>query len=193
MKHALAAQMAADAVRLSTVEARLRMIEEEGHMDTEEVVLKKLSPIRVAELTAIAASYGPEHIGPAIGPLYPELYRRTEAAGVTPTGPSFAYYEAAPDEAGDDAVVVHAALPVTVGPRPGYDFAVVDLPAVDLAASIIHHGPMTDVQRSDQILARWIDANGYRPVGLHREIYLDYHPDAAEKGVTELQIAVVRS
>jgi DNA-binding transcriptional MerR regulator len=186
----LAAQMTADAARLTGVEARLRMIEQEGHMNTQDVVLKEVAPIRVAELAATAAGYGPEHIGPVIGPLYPELFRRLDAASVTPSGPPIAYYEPDPGESGD-AVTVHAGMPVAAGADPRYDFTVVDLPAIPAAATIVHHGPMDDVMQSLQMLARWIEDNGYRPVGYHREVYLDYYPEKADQGVTELQVAVV--
>jgi DNA-binding transcriptional MerR regulator len=98
----LEAQMTADAARLTGVEARLRMIEKEGHMNTQDVVLK------------------------------------------------------------------------------------------EVAATIVHHGPMDDVMQSLQILARWIEDNGYRPVGYHREVYLDYYTEKADRGVTELQVAVVK-
>lgn len=182
----LAAQVAADTARLAMVEARLRMIEKEGRMATQDVTLTQVAPIRVAVLTAVAGGYGPEHIGPIISPLYPELCRRLDRAGIAPVGaPAIAYYE--PDEA--DAVVVHAAMPVTDGARPDQDFAVVDLPEIQ-AATLIHRGPMDDVLASLQVLARWIEANGYRPLGYHREVYLDYHPQNPANGVTELQIEV---
>jgi DNA-binding transcriptional MerR regulator len=187
----LEAQMTADAARLTGVAARLRMIEKEGHMNTEDVVLKDVAAIRVAELAATAPGYGPEHITPVIGPLYPELFRRLDAAGITPTGPAIAYYEPDRDESGD-AVTVHAGIPVAAGPRTVRDITVVDLPAIPSAATIIHHGAMDDVMHSLQILARWIEDNGYRPLGYHREVYLDYHPERADQGVTELQVAVVK-
>jgi len=43
-----------------------------------------------------------------------------------------------------------------------------------------------------QILAHWIDENGYRPLGYHREVYVDYYPERADEGVTELQVAVTK-
>jgi effector-binding domain-containing protein len=110
---------------------------------------------------------------------------------VTPGGPAIAYYEQDPGESGD-AVTVHAAMPVAAGPQPGHDFAVVDLPAMPSAATIIHHGPMDDVMQSLQVLARWIEDNGYRPVGYHREVYLDYFPENVDQVVTELQVAIVK-
>lgn len=71
----LAAAMAADARRLAHVEARLRTIESEGRMPADDVVVKSIPAVRVAELTGVAASYRPEDIGPVIGPLYDELCR----------------------------------------------------------------------------------------------------------------------
>jgi DNA-binding transcriptional MerR regulator/predicted transcriptional regulator YdeE len=185
------AQLADDATRLAGVEARLRMIEKEGHMGTEDVVLKEVAPLRVATLSAVAASYGPEDIGPTLTPLYPELFRRLDAAGLTMAGAPIAYYEPAPGDSGE-AVVVHAAVPVAAGPHSDHDFAVVDLPAIRSAATIIHHGPMDDVEQSMQIVAQWIEDNGYRPAGYAREVYLDYDPEKAEEGVTELQLPVTR-
>jgi effector-binding domain-containing protein len=65
-------------------------------------------------------------------------------------------------------------------------FAIVDLPAVERAAVIIHHGSMDDVMPTGQALARWIDANGYRSAGYSREVTLEWSPDP-EQWVTELQ------
>jgi effector-binding domain-containing protein len=158
-------------------------------MATEDVVLKEVAPLRVAELTATAASYGPEDVGMAIQPLYPELHRRLAAAGVTPAGgPAIAYYEDLPRPS--DEVIVHAGIPVTTRPGSGQGFAVVDLPAIRLAATIIHRGSMDDVRQSLWNLAAWIADHGYRPVGDHREVYLDYDPDHPGRGVTELQVGV---
>ncbi|MEU7782547.1 MerR family transcriptional regulator [Micromonospora parva] len=186
----LAEQLAADTARLAAVEARLRMIESEGRMTTQDVVLKEIAPVRVAELTAVAASYQGEDIGPVIQPLYPELFRRLSAAGVNPSGPAVAWYE--PADAGGDAVVVHAGVLVDAEPAAAPDVTVRDLPALRSAATIIHHGAMADVEPSMQALARWIEENGYRTDGFAREVYLDYCADTPEKGVTELQLAVYR-
>jgi DNA-binding transcriptional MerR regulator/effector-binding domain-containing protein len=183
----LEAQLAADAGRLTSIEARLRMIETEGHMNTEDVVVKEIAPVRVAELTGTAESYEGEHIGPVIQPLYPELFRRLEAAGVSPTGATIAYYEPAPDDSGE-AVIVHAAVPVAVDPQSRYDFTVVDLPGIRSAATIVHRGSMEDVEGSMQMLARWVEQKGYRTDGYAREVYLDYCPEEPDKGVTELQL-----
>ncbi|KAB1151128.1 MerR family transcriptional regulator [Micromonospora sp. AMSO12t] len=184
----LEAQLAADTARLAGVEARLRMIETEGRMTSQDVVLKELPAVRVAELTGVARSYETPDISTVIQPLYPELFRRLGAAGVVPSGPGLAWYEATGE---GESVMVHAGVTVTADPSAARDFGVVDLPAVPTAATIIHHGPMDEVEGSIQVLATWIEANGWRADGYTRELYLDYCPDEPEKGVTELQLPVV--
>ncbi|MCX5065104.1 MerR family transcriptional regulator [Micromonospora lupini] len=188
----LTAQLAADTARLAAVEARLRMIESEGRMTTQDVVLKEIAPVRVAELTAVAPSYQSQDIGPVIQPLYPELFRRLAETGITPTGPAIAWYEPAADDDGDE-VVVHAGVTVGAGVSAGPDLVVRELPAVGTAATIVHHGAMDDVEQSIEVLARWIEANGYRTDGFAREVYLEYCQDSPEQGVTELQLTVDRA
>ncbi|GGU81582.1 MerR family transcriptional regulator [Streptomyces albospinus] len=226
----LAAARAAAGARLAQVEARLRTIESEGHMSADDVVLKRTETVLLAELSGIAAGYGPQDIGPVITPLYEQLCRRLEASGVTPSGPGLAYYEDAPDtpdapdardvpdgqrggsgegEARGEAIVVHAgfviapealakAAPGTVvdgttrtpTPVPGLGFDVVMLPGLDLAATVVHRGPMSRIMPTAQNLAHWIDANGYRSAGYARELYLECPADQ-EKWVTEIQEPVV--
>ncbi|MDQ0808964.1 DNA-binding transcriptional MerR regulator [Streptomyces sp. B3I7] len=173
--------------RLVQVEARLRAIESEGQMPTNDVVLKKVPAVRVAELTATAASFGPADIGPVIGPLYDELFRRLEAAGIRPTGPGVAHYEDAPE--GGSRITVHAAVQVSVPVRDG-DVRVLDLPALERAATVVHHGSMDTVLSTAQALARWSDTHGYRPTGYPREINLEC-PEDRDAWVTELQVPVI--
>ncbi|WP_128381687.1 MerR family transcriptional regulator [Streptomyces cavernae] len=178
--------MAIAAARLVQVEARLRAIESEGHMPTDDVVVKSVPAVRVAELTATAASFEPEEIGPVIGPLYDELFRRLAAEGVTPTGPGIAYYEDTPE--GGGRISVHAAVQVSA-PLRDDAFRVLDLPPLDRAATIVHRGSMESVVPTAQTLAHWIDGNGYRSTGYPREINLEC-PENRDDWVTELQAPV---
>jgi effector-binding domain-containing protein len=166
------------------VEARLLTIEDEARVPADGVIIKRLAPVRVGELTGTAASYEPEAITPVIEPLYCELWQRLASADVAAAGPALAYYEDAP--AGDGAIVVHAAVPVADRVRGDHGFRVVDLAGVDTAAAIIHHGSMNDVLSTGQALARWIDASGYRSAGYVREVTLEWSTDP-EQWVTELQ------
>jgi DNA-binding transcriptional MerR regulator len=178
------AQIEAETARLARVEARLLTIEDEARVPVDGIVVKHLAPVRVGELAGTAASFEPEDITPVIQPLYGSLWPLLAAAGVCAAGPAIAYYEDAP--AGDGAVVVHAAVPVVAEPGGDHGFSVVDLPGVDQAAVIIHHGSMNDVLSTGQALARWIDASGYRAAGYVREVTLEWSADP-DQWVTELQ------
>jgi DNA-binding transcriptional MerR regulator len=178
------ARIEAETARLARVEARLLSIEDEARVPVDGVVIKRLAPVLVGELTGTAAGYEPEDITPVIQPLYGELFCLLASAGISAAGPAIAYYEDTP--AGDGAVVVHAAVPVIAKPGGDHGFTVVDLPGVDNAAAIIHHGSLDDVLSTGQALARWIDASGYHSNGYAREVTLEHNEDP-EQWVTELQ------
>jgi DNA-binding transcriptional MerR regulator len=178
-----------ETVRLARVEARLAAIENEdqGRVPADGVVVKRLPPVRVAEMTGTAAGYEPEAITPVIQPLYRDLWQRMANAGVAPAGPALAYYEDSP--AGDGVIVVHAAVPAAAAAAAAggeHGFAVADLPGADRAAAIIHRGSMDDVLPAVQALARWIDVNGLRAAGYAREVTLEWSTDPGQ-WVTELQ------
>ncbi|BCJ51322.1 MerR family transcriptional regulator [Actinoplanes sp. NBRC 14428] len=187
----LAAEIDASAARLARVDARLRMIETEGHMDTGDVILKSIPPLRVAELSAPASSYDGADITEALTPLYPQLQQRLAALGITPVAPPLAYYLPDPHGPSDESIIVHAAFPIGGAVPADAGFDVVELPPIPYAATLVHHGPMAEAFRTGQLIANWIDANDYRTVapGYAREVYLDCPPDQ-RKWVTEMQVAV---
>lgn len=185
----LESAMAAAAARLTQVETRLRIIENEGTMSSIDIVVKSLPPVRLAELSGVAASYDGQDIGPVIGPLYDELLGRVETAGVTLTAPGVAYYEDAGDASRPGAVLVHAGVAVAADVRAedlGGDVRIVVLPAVERAATVVHRGSMDSVLPTAQALAQWIDANGERSSGYAREVSLAC-PEDRDQWVTELQ------
>jgi len=173
----------AETTRLARVEARLLTIEDGARVPVDGVVVKRLAPVRVAELAGVAAGYEPEAITPVIQPLYHDLWCRLASADIPATGPAVAYYEDTPQ----GGILVHAAVPVAAASLQGV--SIVDLPEVDRAAAIIHHGSMDDVLPTGQALARWIDANGYRSAAYAREVTLNWCPDP-EQWVTELQLPI---
>ncbi|KAB2346890.1 MerR family transcriptional regulator [Actinomadura rudentiformis] len=181
----LESAMAADAQRLAQVEARLRSIESEGQMPPEDVVIKQVPAMRVAELTAVVDSFEPDLVVPVITSLYEDLWGRMQAAELRPSGAAVAYYENP-----QGSVTVHASIPVDTDPDPSHDFAVVDLPEVQ-AATLVHKGPAEQVIPSVQALARWIDANGYTSMGPAREVTLSC-PHCGDHAVTELQEPIAR-
>ncbi|SFW87255.1 MerR family transcriptional regulator [Amycolatopsis australiensis] len=177
----LQAALAEGAARLARVEARLRTIEDEGRPPAYDVVVKELPATRVVELTGVAAGFGPEAIGPVVRPLCAELGRRLASADVTPAGRLTCYYE----QRGEDEVVVHAAVPASVGAGELNGLAVAELPRTR-AATLVHHGAIDGVLPSWQAVTRWITAHGLSSAGPQRELYLDC-PDDPAAWVTELQ------
>lgn len=176
--------MKAAATRLAHVEARLRSIESEGLMPSNDVVMKSLPSVRVAELTGVAPDF--DTIGPIIGPLYVELFTRLREAGVVPSGPGVAYYEDAPE----GGILVHAGVEVAAAVRDDGDLRILDLPPVETAATIVHRGSMEAILPTVQTLGQWIDTNGYRSAGYPREINLECPADRSD-WVTELQEPIV--
>ena len=180
------ASIEAETTRLARVEARLLTIEDGARVPADGVIVKRLAPVRVAELAGVAAGYEPEAITPVIQPLYHDLWQRLCSADIPAAGPAVAYYEDTPQ----GGILVHAAVPVAVPvPAPVEGVSLADLPEVGSAAAIIHHGSMDDVLPTGQALARWIDANGYRSAGYSREVTLNWSPDP-EQWVTELQLPI---
>jgi DNA-binding transcriptional MerR regulator len=172
-----------DTARLAQVEARLLAIENEAS-ELPAVVVKRIAPVRIAELTGLAAGYEPQFITPVIQPLYRELHGLLCEAGIAIAGPGVAYYDDSADDAG--TLTVHAALPVAGEPGCQHTFQMVDLGEVPAAATLIHHGSMDEVLPSVQALARWIDANGYQSLGYPHEVTLKFS-DVRGDWVTELQ------
>ncbi|MFI0975510.1 MerR family transcriptional regulator [Streptomyces sp. NPDC021093] len=172
--------MTAAATRLAQVEARLRSIESEGHMPANDVVMKSLPSVRVAELTGVAPDF--DTIGPTIQPLYVELLKRLEEAGIVPSGPGIAYYEDTPE----GGILVHAGVQVAAPVRDDGTLRVLDLPPVESAATIVHRGSMETILPAVQTLGQWIDTNNYRSTGYPREINLEC-PEDRNDWVTELQ------
>jgi DNA-binding transcriptional MerR regulator len=176
-------QIAADTARLVRVDARLRVIEKEDAMSSDEVEVKNVPAVRVAELSAPVGGFEPQFITPVLGPLFDQLMSRLAEAAVPCVSAPIAYYEESPDGEG---LVVHAAAPIGHDADPGDAVVVTELAEMS-AATIIHRGPMDGVMPSIQALGRWISAHGYRSGGYNREVYLRYGDGMLEPWETELQ------
>jgi effector-binding domain-containing protein len=153
----------------------------------DDIVVKTLPPLRVAELTGTSASFDPGEIGPIVRGLYDGLRRCLDAVGVAATGPAVTRYADVP---GSGAVSVHAGLPVAADVQHIDGVRVVDVAGVDNAATIVHCGSMDDVLPTVQALARWLGSHGYPFTAQHaRELSLACPEDRAQ-WVTELQVPI---
>jgi effector-binding domain-containing protein len=88
-----------------------------------------------------------------------------------------------------ESVRVFAGIPVDAEPGDRDGVAVVELPAVERAATLLHHGSMDVVMPSYEALAGWVEENGLRGVSASREVTL-HRPADPDGWVTELQLLV---
>jgi DNA-binding transcriptional MerR regulator len=179
--------MAAEAERLSRVEARLRQIETEGRVGDYDVVVKPLEPQHVALVDTTAPSFGNATLGPIFDRLFGELHGELDRNGVAVAGPHIALYEPSEDPAAP--ITVMYAVPIDADVVTSDRVQVVDLPAVDRAAVTVHRGSMARIEDGYRALIRWADETGEQINGFSREIYLDMAGDP-ETWVTELQFAL---
>ena len=181
-------RMAAEAERLSRVEARLRQIETEGRVGDYDVVVKPVEAQHVALVDTTATSFGNATLGPIFGRLFGELYGELDRVGVAPAGPTIALYEEREDAAAP--IKVMACVPIDETDDVSSDRVdVADIPAISRAATTIHRGSMARVEEGYRALLRWADETGEQIDGFSREIYLECVGDP-ETWVTELQFAL---
>ena len=75
------------------------------------------------------------------------------------------------------------------GTGPVEGLQLVQLPALEQVAALVHRGSMDDCLASYENLLRWISEHGLRTAGYSREIYIDC-PEDVSQWVTELQYVV---
>jgi DNA-binding transcriptional MerR regulator len=176
--------------RLDYVEARLYLIELEGKMSEYEVVLKPVTPVRVAALRGTSPDR--ERIGENLGRMFGELlgYVQQNGGRFTETPPAgiTIYHSMETDEVG-----MEAAVGIANGLKDSDRVKVYELPAIEQAATTVHHGALSGLPAAYDAMLRWIEANGYTIVGPSREVNLYYEPDAdPNRYVTEIQVPVAK-
>jgi effector-binding domain-containing protein len=173
--------------RLARVAALLNQIEQENmSMSNYDVVIKKVTPVRVASIRDVVANYG------AQGELWGELEAYLAQHNVKPVAPCLtidhndSYKERDVDL--EVCEVINAALPATERVR------VSELPAVETMACTVHRGPFDQLGNGYQTLMRWAEANGYRFAGPSREVYLQVGGRGDEaSNVAEIQMPVEKA
>lgn len=150
--------------RLLRVEAKLRQIEQEGKMPSQDVIIKRVAPLRVAAIRGVIPSY------PEQGGLWQALDGYLARRKVNPVGPCLTIYH--DFEYREYDVDVEVAEPVPGSPPEEGQVRVYDLPAVEAMACVLHHGDFHNMGETYGALTSWIGSNGYRIVGPNREVYL---------------------
>jgi DNA-binding transcriptional MerR regulator len=174
--------------RLARVAALLYQIEQENtSMSNYDVVIKKVAPVRIASVRDVVANYG------AQGELWGELKAYLAQHHVKPAAPCLTIDHN--DSYQERDVDLEVCEVIGAAALPASDRVYVsELPAVETMACTVHHGPFEQLGNGYQALMRWAEANGYRFVGLSREVYLQVGGRGEEaSNVAEIQMPVEKA
>jgi DNA-binding transcriptional MerR regulator len=185
-------QLAEGQAQLTRIEVWLQAFEQEALMPAYDIVLKKIAPLRVAQARGMAAKMEQPELGITLGRLFAEVMGTLTGQGATIVGPGITlYYDA---EYREQDIDVGACLAFTGELRETEQVKEVELPAVEMMASVIHHGSFTIMHQAYHAILGWIEANGYRVNGPNRELNLEFEPGGDEsKFVTEIQFPVEKA
>jgi DNA-binding transcriptional MerR regulator/effector-binding domain-containing protein len=177
----LAASLSQDATRLMRLETRLSALRGEAIMA--EIEYKSIAPVTVYAASGVAPGSGPENVSPVVDQILPPLLNALKASGVEFQEPGIFWYE--PVEGTDDLRVW---VSWTAGAEPvaGDGWEVVELPAVERAASLTYHGAMPGIGQAWHQLMQGASDDGGVFSGPGREVYI-YSDGPQEDWITELQ------
>lgn len=185
----LTASLADDATRLRRLETRLSTLISalEGESTMSDIEYKSIAPVTVYAASGIAPGSGPENVSPVVDQILPPLLEALKSSGVDFREPGIFWYE--PVESTDDLRVW---VSWTAGPDPVENDAwqVVELPAVERAASYTYHGDMPGIGGAWHHLMEQASADGSVFSGPGREVYV-YSDGPQSEWITELQQPVV--
>jgi effector-binding domain-containing protein len=139
---------------------------------TGEVVIKEIPDQQALTVTRhVSMAQVAEGMGEAFG----ALMGHAQASGAQFTGPPFCYY---PGEVGEEFDIV-VCMPVAPGAQAGAGVALETVPG-GTCASAMHQGSYSSMEQTYNALQAWMAANGKRPAGPPREVYLNDPSQVAE-------------
>lgn len=162
--------------RLRRVATRLRQIEQEGAMPTQEMIIKEAPALRVISWRGVVENYS------AQGELWGKLMGVVFSRGLKMNGPCLTLDHNEGYRPRD--VDLEVCQPVDAEPFDGGEWRIYDLPVVPQMACMVHQGSFDGLSDAYQQFIGLIAANGYRIVGSNREVYLR---TVADQGVTEAE------
>lgn len=189
----LHARIAEEQERLTRVEARLRLIEQEEQTMPADVIVKEVPPLTVAtareivdDLNAMEARYQA---------LFAAVFAAMRAHNWTAVGSPLALFH--DPEFAETNIDTEIAVPVnapatsdTPAPTDG-TVSLRTLPGGTVVA-LVYEGPYNQITATYTALGAWMSVNGYRVIGPPREIYLSA-PNEPGDPVTEVQFPVEKA
>jgi DNA-binding transcriptional MerR regulator len=166
--------------RLERLEARLRMIEEEGSDPSYAVRIKSAAELLIASVR------GKLNAPEEQSRLWQELYDFLSSRKIAFGPPFVTVYHA--DEPDIDAEVC-LQIPEPLEPKGRVDIS--RLPAYDQVAYTVHHGSFRDIEPAYRAVFAWIDSNGRTTAGPVRQVVLSIQPESSKldaETVAEIQV-----
>ncbi len=178
-------QLEREQEKLLMIETRLEILEREDViMANYDVVIKQIQSQKVIGKRSVIPNYSSIH------ELFAAVCDPLMTCRVNYAGPPIAiYYDG---EYKERDVDVEIAVPVLTENEQVAGFMVKELPGIEQAACLIHHGSFENLHYAYSALMKWVDDHGYQIAGPDREIYL-VNPDecaSPDDYVTELQLPI---
>lgn len=146
-------------------------------MGSPEIIAKPLPELRLAASTATVCDQ--RTMASVVGPAFDRIASILGGTmGALDT--AIAAYELA-----EDGTHVTVGYEYAGEPHPGFE--IVTLAAVDHALSTVHHGSMSRIHLSWQVLHEEIRSRGYEPYGPCREFYIRSESSDQSDWITKLQ------
>jgi DNA-binding transcriptional MerR regulator len=194
-KAQIAQAMQDDLAQLQLVEARLDQLDafgQTGQIPIPDVVVKAIPPQRYLALREVFADVA------AVRRLVVQMT-------------ALAPHKMSPSSLGQVAFVIHSRMfdPDALDFEVGYlltgkspaaiqlseerVLTVHDLPAVEMMATLIHSGRLSDIHRSYGLLGTWVEQQQWQIVGQGRQVLLQLPQPGQDDAVIELQLPVSKA
>ncbi len=176
----LRGDIAGQTARLKRLEARLRIIEEEGMDPSYAVMVKSVGELLVASVRGRLNA--PEEQSR----LWQDLHDFLAPRKIAFAPPFITIYHA--DEPDVDAEV---SVPIAEPLEPADRVEIRRLPAHENMASTVHHGSFREIDPAYRAVFRWIDVNGRSTAGPVRQVVLSIQPESSKldsETVAEIQV-----
>ncbi|MCU0480497.1 MAG: MerR family transcriptional regulator [Anaerolineae bacterium] len=179
--------------QLSHVENTLKLIELEGNMSNYDVILKAVPEFRAISMMGVTPTW--DAIGITLNGMFDKVWDAIRASGgkfsENPAECGVTIYHDKEYKTTD--IELEAAIGVSGNNLlvPTNGTVIKTIPAIELAACVVHHGSLSTIGNAYDAILRWIELNGYEVAGGNREINLEYERGGDQsKFVTEIQFPV---
>lgn len=176
--------------RLERLRTNIFLIKNGGIPLMNEITIKSVEPILIASLRK---TFHYSRFDEELTAMWGEVNEYIDSKSGKKTIPCMMLYHTGWSEiskTGD--LEVEVAEPITKYFEGNERVKVYELPAVNKIACIVHKGPFSTLESTNEALLTWIKENGYKKNGPIREIYHkgDWVTSDPEEYITELQVPI---